>query len=711
MTDRLMWRQLHWPRPLDVTGPVAALRAWAADPTSPTLVLEARADESGVSYLLGTSGSSRSSIERRLAAAIPGIRLTTLTSERPTVTAAARLKLSTRHRPLRGDAPDVVVRQLLGALNSARKGELLVLQLILGPRRIPLAVPNNSPSSIVMPWYQVAWFGNRGIVDGEKRSALRAKVADHGFAASLRIGASAGSQERRRALILGVYSALRVSESPGLQARLFRESPARLNTAAAPWRWPLRLNVTEAVALTGWPIGDDDLPGLAPLHPRQIAPAQLAVRGDRIIGTALAPGVAGQLGYSVTDSLRHSWVVGPTGTGKSVLLQNLIVQDLQAGRPVVVIEPNDLVTDLLARIPAARQNDIVLLDCTDEAPVGINPLIRYGRSPEILADGLLATFQALYGDGLGPRSTDILANCLNVLARRDNASLVMLPLLLTNPGFRRSLTQQVIAGDPIAAGPFWHWFDALSEDSRSQVIAPLQNKLRPLLRPHLRSVLAQRHPRFNIRDVLTNNKVLLVPLQKGVIGPDSAELLGALVISDLWLALRERRSIPEARRIPVMIYVDEAQNYLRTPTDLADALASSRSLRAGWHLAHQHRDQLTPNMRAAFEANARSRICFQLGSADARAMATGQSVVSAEDFGALPAYHIYASLMHGNSLQPWASGTTLPAPPTCSDPRAIRARSRAQYGQSLTSIEADFVDLIANSSPSPSTNRRARGSA
>lgn len=711
MSDQLVWRQLHWPRPLEAAGAVAVMRAWAADQRSPVIVLEARASAGGIRYLLGCSPSALTSVERRLTTAIPALQLTDPAIERAAVTAAGRLKLSTRHRALRTDNPETAIRQVLGALTQVRKGELLVLQLVLGPRRIPLAVLNQSPSSIVMPWYQVVWRGNGGVVDGEKRAALRDKVGDHGFAATLRIGALAATPERRRSLILSLFSTIRISEAPGLQARLIPGEPHRLNAGAPPaWRWPLRLNATEAVALTGWPLGDQELPGQPPLHPKQVAPAQLAAPSDRVIGTALAPGVTGRLGYSVTDALRHTWVVGPNGTGKSTLLLNLIDQDLRAGRPVVVIEPKDLIRDLLSRIPESRQDDVVLLDCTDQAPVGINPLQRHGRSPDVVADGLLATFQALYGDGLGPRSTDILANCLNVLSRRDDASLVMLPLLLTNPGFRRSLTQQVIRQDPIAAGPFWNWFEALSDDARSQVIAPLSNKLRPLLRPALRAVLAQRSPRFNIRQVLTERKVLLVPLQKGVLGPDTAQLLGALVTSELWLAIRERAAVPANQRTPAMVYLDEVQDFLRLPTDLSDALATSRSLGAGWHLAHQYRDQLSPSMRAAFEANARSRICFQLNATDARAMAAGQTVLTAEDFGALPSYHIYAALLRSNSLQPWASGITLPAPKPCSDPAAIRARSRQRYGQPLASVEADFAGLLDTAGSSNSATGRRRRS-
>lgn len=531
----------------------------------------------------------------------------------------------------------------------------------------------------------------------------------------MRIGASAPTAERADRLIAGVLAAIRTSETPGLQVRLMPERPAYLHRVRLPGiglggvGWPLRLNVSEAIALTAWPIGEADLPGLPALHPKQIPPVRLAAKGDRIVADAWAPGVNGALGYSVTDAMRHTWALGPTGTGKTTFLLGLISQDLEAGRALVVIEPNDLVADVLARIPDHRRDDVVVLDPTDDSPVGINPLVRHGRRPELVADSLLGTFQALYGgtqgargDALGPRSTDILSNCLQVLAQHGDdgdTSLVMLPLLLTDPGLRRSLTRRVVERDPIGAAPFWSWFESLSDDARSQVVAPLANKLRPLVRPQLRAVLGQRRPKFNIRDVLQKRKVLLVPLQPGVIGPDSAELLGALVISELWLALRERRSIPEAARAPVMIYADEVQTFLKLPVDLADALATSRSLRAGWHLSHQFVGQLSPSMRAAFETNARSRVCFQLEAADARFMAAGQSVVTPDDFGELPAFHIYAALMQDGARTPWASGRTRRAPPVSSDPDDIRRRSRERYGQPLDRIEADFAALL--NAPAP----------
>jgi hypothetical protein len=185
---------------------------------------------------------------------------------------------------------------------------------------------------------------------------------------------------------------------------------------------------------------------------------------------------------TMADQLHHLHVIGPTGTGKSTLLGRLALQDLAEGRGAVVIDPKgDLVDDILARLPQSRAKDVVVLDPADViAPVGFNPLAaRPGRRPEVVADALLAVFHDLWADAWGPRTQDILHAGLLTLTGRTDASLVMLPLLLTNPGFRRSLTQRAIKEDPVALGSFWTWYERLGDAERAAVIAPVMNKLRP----------------------------------------------------------------------------------------------------------------------------------------------------------------------------------------------------------------------------------------
>jgi hypothetical protein len=559
--------------------------------------------------------------------------------------------------------------------------------------------------------------GDGGQIDGEKRSALRNKVSDHGFACAVRIGVTAGSPARRTQLAEGLVAAIRTSEAAGLRLRPANLSARAVDQARRPRvAWPLRFNVQEILAMTAWPFGDDDLPGTAALHPRRLPadPITLArepSRQRRTIAASIAPGSPGYLVQSTSDALRHAHIMAPTGAGKSVLVGRLIEQDIAAGRAVVVIEPKgDLIDDVLSHIPEHRQRDVVVLDPASDSPVGLNPLVAPGRSPEVIADSLLTVFRAIYDDAWGPRLQDLLHASLLTLSRRQDTSLVMLPLLLTNTGFRRSLTR--VLHDPIALGPFWAWFESLSEAERGTVIAPLMNKLRPwMYSPRLRAVLGQQHPRFDIRDVFTQRRILLVPLRSGVIGPEVSRLLGSLVVAQLWQAVQSRVAIPPERRHPVGFFIDEVQDYLHLPTDLGDALATARGLGAFFVLSHQHLLQLPLDVRAGVLANARSRILFQLNHDDAVTMSKGHPEISPEDFTSLGAYELYTSLYANGQVRPYAAGRSLPPGPAISDPAELRRQSQARYGRPLDAIDAGFADLLSQNpgTQEPPTGRKRRG--
>jgi hypothetical protein len=399
-------------------------------------------------------------------------------------------------------------------------------------------------------------------------------------------------------------------------------------------------------------------------------------------------------------------VLGPTGTGKSTALLNLIVQDLEAGRGVVVIESSkgDLINDVLAAMPDRRIDDVVVLDPSDaDRPVGLNPLASLGRPPELVADQLLSTFHSLYAANWGPRTHDILGSALLTLAHVPGMTLCALPVLLTDAGFRRRIVPK--ASDPIALGPFWAQFEAWSDAERASATAPVHNKVRPfLINPKLRAVLGQADPKFQIRQVFTERKVLLVNLAKGTIGPEAAALLGSLVVAELWQAALGRISIPVNKRHPVFVYVDEFQDYLHLPTDLSDALGQARGLGVALTLAHQHLHQLDPQMRAAVLANARSRLCFQLPAEDARAMAPASGIPQVDDFMGLGGFECYLRLLADDSVQKWCSGRTLPPPVERRSPEDVRRLSRERFGRDRSEVDADVNSLIDGSQTAASVS-------
>jgi Type IV secretion-system coupling protein DNA-binding domain len=502
----------------------------------------------------------------------------------------------------------------------------------------------------------------------------------------------AASPGRASHLLRQLVRALAVADSPGVRLAVRRANPTRIDSFRRPLLTPTRLNSSEVALLAGWPVGaTGELP--VERSPHSLPPASAIPRTGRLIGQATFPGRERPLALSATDGLGHLHVLGPTGTGKSTFLLNMITQDLEAGRGIVLIEPKgDLIASVLERIPQFRADDIVLLDPSDsEYAVGLNPLAANERPSELVADELLGMFRGMY-ESWGPRTNDILAAAFLTLARLPGMTLCALPSLLADPAFRHRVVSKV--HDPVGLGPFWAGFDAWSEAERTAAIAPSLSRVRPfLLRPQLRRVLGQPEPRFDLSRVFTERKVLLVNLGKGPLGRETAGLLGGFVLSQLWAAALRRAAIPPELRHPVFVYVDEVQDYLRLPTDLADALVQARGLGVGFVLAHQHLSQLDSQIRAAVLTNVRSRLCFQLAGDDARTLASGP--VSADDLRELAPFEAYAQLFTGGAVRQWCSVRTLPPAPICSEPATVRRRSREQFGVPAHEVDRALEQLVA----------------
>lgn len=404
-----------------------------------------------------------------------------------------------------------------------------------------------------------------------------------------------------------------------------------------------------------------------------------------------------KLSISPQDSLEHLHLIGPTGSGKSTAMQHLILADIKAGRSVLVLDPKaDLATDILARIPEERADDVVVIDPSDPCPCGFNPLAfkKFGN-PALLADSILSVMKEIFSDSWGVRIADVLNAALLTLVEIDGATLLWLPALLTDDAFRMRIISQI--KDRVALIPFWEQFNALKDSERRQQVAPVLNKVRQfLLRPGLRNVLGQAHPKFSLTDLFTQRKIVLVPLNKGLVGGESARLLGSLIVGMTWTLALSRANIPPERRHIVSVYVDELQNYLSLPTDLSDALAQARGLGVGMTLAHQYRDQLPPEIRAGMDANCRNKIVFGLNAKDAKDIAAMAPELIAEDFMALPRYQIYTSFQQNGRNTGWVLGKTLPPAPTLRDPVELHAQSQATYGIPAEEVEAEYLKIITN---------------
>ena len=703
-TRPLVWHKLRFALPLAQDAAVGLVERILADGSLGRVVLELRACGGQATWAVGSSAGER--LARVVRELVPGCRVSRGISRR-VVSQAVVVSARPVGMGLATERLSAVVRAVLAALATTAEDEELVVQLQLGRRFSPQTLGRVEPQG----WLELLGLVPIPSLSGERGRRLKAQVGRHRAAASLRLGVRAASPLRQRTLLQGLLGALRLLEGPGVRLRARTEHPAKLDGVRRPWRAGLELGAGEIVAMAGWPVGEGTLPATPSAHPR-VLPLPAARETQRAFATGVADQAGERLGISIGDALYHTVLLGPTGAGKSTALAHLALADIHAGRGVLLIDPKtDLVADILARIPEQRRDDVVVIDPTSSRPVGINPLARTqmarsapsssgggvpggGASPELVADTVLATFKGVFAESWGVRVEQVLAAALVTLARTPEATLVDLPLVLTNAAYRQRLIA-ASGADPLGTGQFWAAYEALSEAQRQQWVGPVLTRLQPfLIRPHLRATLGQAAPSFDLGEVFTRRRIVLVSLNKGVLGAESARLLGSLLVGQLWPLILARAAVEPSRRHVVSVFIDEVQDYLSLPGSLADALAQARSLGAAFHLAHQYRGQLPPALKAGIDANARNKIIFSLSAADAAELARQAIGLEAADFQLLPRFGVYARTMHHGRENPWCQATTLPPTPPTQDALALRASSQARYGQDAAQTEAALLARI-----------------
>ena len=420
--------------------------------------------------------------------------------------------------------------------------------------------------------------------------------------------------------------------------------------------------------------------------------SELKVLGDAEAGSRRPVALA------VADARHHLHVMGATGSGKSTLLTNLALSDIEAGRGLVVIDPKgDLVTDLCERLPAGAEARTVIIDPAERsAPPVLNVLA--GPDPDLVVDNLVGIFRNIFAAYWGPRTDDVLRSACLTLCRTDTAehpaSLADVPRLLSDEAFRAPKVAAV-TGDTVGLGGFWRFYDGLGTAAQSQVAGPLMNKLRAfLLRDFARQVVGRGRSSIDMGTVLDGG-ICLVRVPKGVLGDDTARLLGSFIVAAVWQAATHRARLGQAARVDCSLYIDECQNFLNLPRSFEELLAEARGYRLSLVLAHQHLAQLPRELRDAVSSNARTKVWFSMSPEDAHAL--GRHVapdVTEHDLAHLGAYQAAARLVVDGQETPACTLRTRPAPPAiCGRAEAVRAAARATFGRPIASAtDAVTVD-------------------
>lgn len=382
-------------------------------------------------------------------------------------------------------------------------------------------------------------------------------------------------------------------------------------------------------------------------------------------------------GIRQADRLSHVYMVGKTGVGKSSLIETLALQDLAQGRGFALLDPHgDLVERIWTNATPLERERITYLDATDpHQPFGYNPLrrVRDDRIP-LAAAGLLETMRKLWPDAWGVRMEHVLRNCLYALLERDSSTLPDILLMLSNKPFRSRVTRE-IRNETVQR--FWKSeFDNYSFRLRADSIAPIQNKLGALLSdPTLFRLLVAPVHDVHVRALMDQGGVMLVNVSKGQLGEDSALVLGSLLVSTIALAAFSRADQPWEERRPFFLYADEFHNF--TTLSFVNMMSELRKYGVGLTLAHQHLDQLEPEVRHAVFGNVATLISFRIGAKDAPLIARElQPTFEILDLLNLANHDIYLKLMiDGSPSHPFSARTI--------DPRSLPRISQPEINRLL----------------------------
>lgn len=394
-------------------------------------------------------------------------------------------------------------------------------------------------------------------------------------------------------------------------------------------------------------------------------------------------------GLLPADRRHHAYVIGKTGTGKTTLLRNLILQDIEAGHGVGVIDPHgDLAYDLLDHIPGRRSDDVVYLDPADTAhPIGLNLLHHVPQeSRHLAASSIVAAFKGIWHDSWGPRLEYILSAAVSALLDAEGTTLLGIQRMFTDSRYLSWVVKQI--KDPLVRT---FWLDEFMEyDDRflQEAIAPIQNKVgRLLLASPIRNILGQVRSRVNAGFMMDNSRILVANLSKGRLGEDKSSLLGALLVSQFQLAAMARANMPEDQRRDFHLYIDEFQSF---GTDaFISILSEARKYRLCLTLSHQYTEQLSDDLKAAVFGNVGTLISFRIGESDGKVLERefGNGYVSGH-FTDLANHEIRVKLLErGEQRTPFLARTSPPNARRYGRREKIIRRSREKYSRPRAEIE------------------------
>ncbi|HBT75210.1 TPA: hypothetical protein DEB29_04380 [Candidatus Wolfebacteria bacterium] len=549
-------------------------------------------------------------------------------------------------------------------------------------------------------------------VNDEAVKALEAKIAKPLVFANVRLIASATNQMQADDLLNGIahgfaqFSApfrqeLRINKPRNLQRFLRQYSFREFDDDQS-----ICLNTEEAASLFHMPTTSLEVPRLKMLDSRESAPPDQLPTEGTLIGESLFRGDRKKIYLTPQDRVRHTYVIGQTGTGKSTLLVQMALEDIKQGKGVCIIDPHgELVDKILSLIPEHRYEDVIVFDPADlTAPMGMNMLEYDLTKPEektFIVGELYNIMDKLYDmkTAGGPMFELYFKNAILLLmedARNEPATLMEIGRIFTDDAFRERKLARIYNPTVI---DFWEKEASKStgEHSLANMTTYITSKLNAFTaNDFIRPIIGQPQSAFNFRHVMDEQKILLVSLSKGRIGDLNMGLLGMVIVGKILMAALSRTDIPESERKMFNLYLDEFQNF---STDAINTIFSeARKYGLSLTVAHQFVAQLPDKIKSSVFGNVGSKVIMRVGIEDAEVFEKDLApTFTKNDLVNLKAGQAYAKLLlNGQVARPFNMQTYNVAWGERTLVEKLRELSRLKFGRDRQEVEEDILRRLRN---------------
>jgi len=547
------------------------------------------------------------------------------------------------------------------------------------------------------------------IIDEEAIKILESKISHPLLSVNLRVLVSAPSQYQADTILESIsgsfsqFSAPLRQELKIIKPRNFQKLIYQFSFREFDESQTMILNTEELASLFHLPASSTEIPKIKWLKAKEApAPANLPTKGT-LIGESAFRGETKPVYLTEDDRRLHIYIVGQTGTGKSTLMTNMVISDINQGKGVSIIDPHgDLIERILSLIPEKRFEDIIVFDPSDrQKPLGMNMLEYDLNRPEektFIANEMQSIFNKLFlPETMGPMFEQYMKNALLLLMEdmpNEPATLMEVARVFTDADFRQRKLSRI--SNPIVVD-FWEKeaVKAGGEASLANMTPYITSKFNNFTaNDYMRPIIGQVKSAFNFRQVIDEGKILLVNLSKGRIGEINANLLGMLITGKILMAALSRTDIPQEKRRDFNLYIDEFQNF--TTESIATILSEARKYGLNLTIAHQFIAQLTEKIRDAVFGNVGSIISFRVGPQDAEFLVKQFAPVFSEnDLVNIDNFNAYAKiLINGQTSKPFNIKTLSPERGDRETADRIKETSRSRYGRDRQEVEVEILKRL-----------------